>query len=296
MDDVRIVVVEGKRRTIGIPAIADIPFLGLVDSRLDAECIVERTFEALFLKIDTSLLERSLGLHEEALFHTAEEEPVLIGWVVAVELLHLTYVAQFGLGAQWFPKGIPTAMETLDNVGSINKRLSARAPTEIVRAGRIDGVGVSLECPFAQLLALQSFGCFVIGQREPGGKTGHQATEGFHVGHLLIASIPGRRHFKVAVLVGHHLLQTSFSHRLEHGLCHAIEQSGPHLAVGRSLYDLLLGRDRNGHQHQNEEDGGRQKFVFFHMIRGVKRRGALEGIASHDTSPEYTHILTKPGN
>ena len=291
MDDVRIVVVEGKRRTIGIPAIADIPFLGLVDSRLDAESVVKRAVKTFLLEIDASLLERSFGLHEEALFHTTEEEPVLIRRIVTVELLHLAHITQFGLDAEWFPKGVPSAMEAFDNVGSIDQSLSTRAPAEIVWAGRIDGIGVSLERPFAQLLALQSFWSFVIGQREPGCKTCHQAAESLHVGDFLVASIPSGRHFKIAVLVGHHLLQTSLGHRFEHGLRHTIEQGGPHFAVGRRLDNLLLGRNGNSHQHQDEKDDREQNVVFFHIIRVVKRRGAFEGIASHDTSPDYTHII-----
>ena len=173
LDDVCIIVVEGKRGAITVEAVADIPFLGLRHSHLDAEGIVS-----------------AIDIHKERLFHTYEQEPVGIGRVVAAQALQFLDVALLGDVVKWFPQRLVAAEEALHDVGRIHQRLSAALPSQIVGALGVNGIGVGLQGPLAQLAAHLAFLCVVVGQRQPGSNAGHKSAEAFHVGHLLVAIVP----------------------------------------------------------------------------------------------------------
>ena len=175
LNDEGIVVVEGKAGAVGIEAIADVPFFHLAHGHLDAEGIVATT-----------------GIHQERLLHTAEQQPVGVGRVIAAQALQLLDIALLGDLIEGFPQSFVAAEQALDDVSGIDKRLTAAGPAKIVGAFGIYRIGIGFQSPLAQLLALQAFGGVIVRQGKPRCDTGHEATEALHIGNLLVAVVPCR--------------------------------------------------------------------------------------------------------
>ena len=213
LDDERVVVVEGEGRPVAVESVADVPLLHLAHGHLDAEGIVLPS-----------------GEEEEALLHSAEEEPVGVGRVVASQTLQLLDVPLLGDVVQGFPQGAVAPEETLDDVGGVHQRLSAATPPQVVGAFGVHGIGVSLQRPLAQLAALQSFGRVVVGQCEPGSDARHESSEALHVGHFLVAVVPRGREFQL-----HVLLERAVGHVLQHGSGHGVGQFRPVGAVALAV-------------------------------------------------------------
>ena len=194
------VIVEGKGRSVRVPAVACVPFFHFSNGRVDAVGIIGRS-----------------GLGQETFDGRGEQQPVGIGRVDAAQQGKLFDIPLLGGIVERFPQLVEGTKKTLGNVGGVYQRLTFLAPQQVVGALRVDGVGIALQGPFAQLLAHGSFFCLVIGQGQPRCNACHQASEGFHVGHFLVASVPRGAYF-----YNHVLLQFPFSHVAQDGSCHLV--------------------------------------------------------------------------
>ena len=205
LDDVGVVVVKGKRGTVRIEAVADVPFLSFAHRHLNAEGVVA-----------------AVHVHQERLFHTHKQQPVGIRGVIATQALQFLDIARLSQRIQRLPEGFVSTEQALHDVSCIHQRLAATCPSEVVRALGIYGILVGLQRPFAQLLALLSLGGVVVRQSQPGSDTSHQATEAFHVGHFLVAVVPSGRELQL-----HVLLECAVGHVFQHGRCHRVGQFHP---------------------------------------------------------------------
>ena len=147
LDDVGVVVVERKGGAIAVESVADVPLLGLRKRHLDAEGVVVGS-----------------DVHEETLLHADKEQPVGIGRVVTAQTLYLLDIALLGEVVEGFPKCVVAAVERFDEIGGIDQCLPAAGPPEVVGRSRIDGVGVGLQRPLAELATLLPLGGVVVGQ------------------------------------------------------------------------------------------------------------------------------------
>ena len=96
------------------------------------------------------------------------------------------------------------------------------SPQQIVGIGRVHRIGIAFQCPFTELLAHLSLFRIIIGKCQPGSDTCHKASEGFHISHSFVTSIPIRTH-----LYQHILFQITFRHIAQYGSCHLIKQIAP---------------------------------------------------------------------
>ena len=155
----------------------------------------------------------------------------------------------FGYVVERFPQGVVGADEALGKVSRVDKRLSFLSPEQIVGRAGIDGVLIGCQSPLTELTALLTFCRVVIGKREPGSDTCHQAAEGLHINHLAVAIVEGGGELGL-----HVLLQFAFGHILQYGLCHLIGQGAPVFAVGL-LGLLFLGCLGGQEQHEGCNQG-----------------------------------------
>ena len=194
------VIVEGKSWSVRVPAVACVPFFHFSNGRVDAVGIIGRS-----------------GLGQETFDGRGEQQPVGIGRIDAAQQGEFFDITLLGGSVERLPQLVEGSEEAFGNIGSVYQWLTFLAPQQVVGALRVDGVGIALQGPFAQLLAHGSFFRLVIGQGEPRCNACHQASEGFHVGHFLVASVPRGAYF-----YNHVFLQFPFSHVAQDGSCHLV--------------------------------------------------------------------------
>ena len=132
---------------------------------------------------------------------------------------------------QWLPQRVPSPEKTLCDVCRIYEILSCHSPAQVVGTIGVNGVLVTLQRPFPQLLALLSLAAVVVGQCQPRRDASHQTAEALHVCHALVATVPCGRHLHT-----HVLLQFAARHVAQHGLTNLHQQRHPVVAVARLSY------------------------------------------------------------
>ena len=238
MEHITAIVVEGKDRTIGIPAITHIPLFHLATSRVDTILVVVATC-----------------LRHETLDGRREKQPVGIWRVDMAEFGKLGEVAFLGHLIQWHPQGVISTEETLGDISSIHQVLSTDTPTEIVRTLRVNGIFIGSQSPLTQLLALLALGSIFIRQGKPRSHASHQSSEALHVEYLLVAVVEARTELRL-----HVLLQLALRHVFQHGLSHLVSQGAPIFTVALLLY-LLLGTYSH-ERNQRQKDGHHDSFIY----------------------------------
>ena len=237
MDDVGVVIVEGHLRSVGVPSVAEIPFVDLVDG--NGQGILVGFFA---------------DAHQEGFGHGAEEQPVVVGRTDHSQFLEALDVALLRFLVELLPGGFGSPQEAFGQIGCIYQNLRGAFPEQAVGACGIDGVAVCLQRPLTELAAAASFGGVVVGLREPGGDACHQAAEGLHVGHPPVASVPGWAQLQL-----HVLLEFSPAHVFQHRPGDAVTEVGPLLAVAGYRSGLFTGLNipchgAGQHNHQDNTD------------------------------------------
>ena len=244
MEHVARVVVEGEHRSVGIPSVADIPFLHLAAGCVHAKLVVLRP-----------------SLCQETLDGRGEEEPVGVRRVDGTEFLEFLNVALLCHLVERHPQLVVGAEEALGNVGGIYKVLSCHSPAEVVARLRVNTVLIACQSPLAQLSALLSLGSVVVGQCEPRCNASHQSSEGLHVDHSFVAGVE-----RGAELCLHVLLQFALCHVFEHRLRHFICQSAPVLSVGLDRLFRFLCSESRSEQHEQSCHNCCQSFHSYIII------------------------------
>ena len=242
VEHVAAVVVEREVGAVGVPSVAHVPFLHLAYGRVHAIFV---TFGA--------------GLGKQALDGGREQKPVGIGRVDAAQLAELLDVALLGDTVERQPQGVVGAQERPGHVGGVHESLAVAAPQQIVGACGVDGIGVALQRPLAQLLALASFGGVVVGQGEPRRNAGHEPAEGLHVRHFFVAAVPVGAH-----LHEHFFLQPAFCHTAQHGRSHGVGQVHPVCAVVAAVF-LKIAHILAGSEQESARAEIRHRCLVHHL-------------------------------
>ena len=136
MDDVGVVIVEGHLRSVGVPSVAEIPFVDLVDG--NGQGILVGFFA---------------DAHQEGFGHGAEEQPVVVGRTDHSQFLEALDVALLRFLVELLPGGFGSPQEAFGQIGCIYQNLRGAFPEQAVGACGIDGVAVCLQRPLAELAA-----------------------------------------------------------------------------------------------------------------------------------------------
>ena len=151
MDDVGVVIVEGHLRSVGVPSVAEIPFVDLVDG--NSQGILVGFFS---------------DAHQEGFGHGAEEQPVVVGRTDHSQFLEALDVALLRFLVELLPGGFGSPQEAFGQIGCIYQNLRGAFPEQAVGACGINCVAVCLQRPLAELAAAASSGVSSSGSESQG--------------------------------------------------------------------------------------------------------------------------------
>jgi hypothetical protein len=115
----------------------------------------------LILRIATFSAHRVVFLadrQQPGLVHRGEQQPVDVGRLDPAQALDLGDDAPLVVAVERFPQRLRRAQQGIREVGRIDQRLAMAFPQQVVRAGRIDRVGIALQRQLLQALPRPAFG------------------------------------------------------------------------------------------------------------------------------------------